>query len=270
MEATLIVHADDLGYSRAVNRAILRAHRCGVLNSCSFLVAAPAADHAATMVQSCRSLGVGVHLSLTTALVLGRDAVPRLTAAFPALLDVVQAWRSGTADHAILVPELERLERAVPGEEVEREFEAQVARFSTLVGRRPTHLDTHQHVHVRPLIRDALVRVAQRHALPVRQMNPALQHDLRHEGIPTTDVFVEAPTDGQHLGLRLTEFVETVSQHAHGVTEVLFHPGFRGRHANDAFDQVRPLHLRALLGGAAARWRHTGRIADYGAVSPYR
>ena len=42
----LIINADDFGYSSAVNRAVIQAHRCGVLTSASLMINESAADEA--------------------------------------------------------------------------------------------------------------------------------------------------------------------------------------------------------------------------------
>lgn len=60
----LIVNADDFGLSSSANRAILRAHREGILTSASLMVGAPAAAEAVAAARVIPSLGVGLHLTL--------------------------------------------------------------------------------------------------------------------------------------------------------------------------------------------------------------
>src|SRR5262245_32227903 len=67
----LIINGDDFGYSEAVNRAVIQAHREGVLTSCSLMVNERAARHAVELAKSNPNLAVGLHL----ALVLGRAAL---------------------------------------------------------------------------------------------------------------------------------------------------------------------------------------------------
>ena len=68
----LIVNADDFGRSRAINEAVIRAHREGILTSASLMVNEPAADEAVALARENPGLGVGLHL----ALVCGRSALP--------------------------------------------------------------------------------------------------------------------------------------------------------------------------------------------------
>jgi hypothetical protein len=268
MAARFIVHADDFGYSRAVNRAIVCAHRRGALNSCSLMVSAAAVRHAVEIARPFTRLGIGLHVSLTTTLVSPPHDIPVLARMFPALLDVVDAWQAGRAPHHALLSQLEQLEATVPVGELEHEFEAQVARFTRTVGRPPTHLDTHQHVHVRPFVRHALVGVARRHGLPIRQIDPAMRDDLRANGFTTTDHFAEAPTEGPCVDATIDDFVRQSIGHDRGIVEMLFHPGFHDRRqpTDLLFEAWRPLHLRGLLTLARHQRVPTAALVNYGAL----
>src|SRR5580700_2135827 len=68
----LIVNADDFGRSESINRAVLRAHREGILTSASLMVNEPSAGPAIQMARENPKLGVGLHL----ALVCGASALP--------------------------------------------------------------------------------------------------------------------------------------------------------------------------------------------------
>jgi hopanoid biosynthesis associated protein HpnK len=77
----LIVNADDFGRSHAINQAVIRAHREGILTSASLMINEPAADEAIALARQNPGLGVGLHL----ALVCGRSALP--PAAIPDLVN---------------------------------------------------------------------------------------------------------------------------------------------------------------------------------------
>jgi predicted glycoside hydrolase/deacetylase ChbG (UPF0249 family) len=64
----LIVNADDLGYTEAINRGILEAHERGIVTSTSLMVDRPAAEDGAARARGSR-LSVGLHAVL--------DDVPR-------------------------------------------------------------------------------------------------------------------------------------------------------------------------------------------------
>ena len=56
--AYLVVNADDLGYSRGINRGVFEAHERGIVTSASLMVRRPAAEEAATESRSHPELGV--------------------------------------------------------------------------------------------------------------------------------------------------------------------------------------------------------------------
>jgi hopanoid biosynthesis associated protein HpnK len=84
----LIVTADDFGRSQAINQAVIRAHREGILTSASLMVNEPAADEAAALARQNPGLGVGLHL----ALVCGRSALP--PSAIPNLVNTQSQFSS--------------------------------------------------------------------------------------------------------------------------------------------------------------------------------
>ena len=64
----------------------------------------------------------------------------------------------------------------VEPERCEGELERQLGRFRELVGRAPTHVDSHHHLHREPALRPVFEAFATRHGLPLRD------RDLPHEG----------------------------------------------------------------------------------------
>jgi predicted glycoside hydrolase/deacetylase ChbG (UPF0249 family) len=149
--ALLIVNADDFGLTPGVTRGIAVGHRDGVITSTSMLAVAPSFPLAAAMAASgdLDDLGIGVHLAA-----VGEDP-PLLSAKeVPSLVDrrgaFWQSWRQ-------FLPRVAagRIDR----EDLRREFTAQVERARS-VGVPLTHVDTHQHLHLWPLVRDVVIEVA--------------------------------------------------------------------------------------------------------------
>src|SRR5262249_38723920 len=68
----LVVTGDDFGASRSVNRAIIEAHRRGVLTHASLMVTGDAVDEAVRLARANPGLSVGIHLVLVD----GRSALP--------------------------------------------------------------------------------------------------------------------------------------------------------------------------------------------------
>ncbi|MGB8379738.1 MAG: ChbG/HpnK family deacetylase [Dermatophilaceae bacterium] len=145
----LVVTADDLGLTRGVNRAIMRAHREGIVTSTSLLGVGREFDHAVTLLRSHPALDVGAHLAI-----VGEDP-PLLTAAeVPTLLTrrgcFPRSYRTVVARSAA--------GRIDPGD-VRRELAAQLERIQA-TGLSVSHLDTHQHLHLWPSIGSVVAELA--------------------------------------------------------------------------------------------------------------
>ncbi len=144
----LIVNADDFGLTPGVTRGIVEGFREGVLTSTSMLAVAPSFELASSMLRSgdADGLGVGVHFA-----VVGEDP-PLLSAReVPTLVDRRgQFWLSWR----------EFLPRAAAGridpDDLRREFTAQLERIRS-IGVPLTHVDTHQHLHLWPLVQGVVL-----------------------------------------------------------------------------------------------------------------
>lgn len=157
MPRSLIVNADDFGLSEGVSRGIIKAHRRGILTSTSFMVNFPWAEEMAPLLEKTPELGVGIHLNLTTGTpVLPLDEVPTLVGP------------DGQFSKSLI-----HLFSRVDLAQVQCEWSAQVAKGIRLLGRRPTHLDTHRYLQSLPGFAEAMVAVARAHGVPaVRCLHP--------------------------------------------------------------------------------------------------
>ena len=126
----LIVDADDFGASAGVNRGILEAHARGIVTSASLLVQRAAARDAVQAARAYPALGLGLHFDLT-----GEAGPP---------FDLQDGARAQA--------------------ELERQFEA----FLRLVGRPPTHVDSHHHIIRHRAIAPLFFDFCARRGLPAR------------------------------------------------------------------------------------------------------
>ncbi|MDE1977678.1 MAG: ChbG/HpnK family deacetylase, partial [Elusimicrobia bacterium] len=60
----LIITADDFGADASVNRAVIKAHREGILTHASLMVDRPQAAEAVRLAKENPGLGVGLHVEL--------------------------------------------------------------------------------------------------------------------------------------------------------------------------------------------------------------
>jgi hopanoid biosynthesis associated protein HpnK len=144
----LIVNADDLGLTPAVNRGVVRAFQDGIVTSASLLVTGSAFEDAVALARQNPELDVGLHLALVEErAALGPDLLPTL-------VDETGRFPRTSAEF---------IRRAILGGidwlEVEREIAAQIALFQE-TGLRLSHLDSHQHLHMFPPVFQIVRRLA--------------------------------------------------------------------------------------------------------------
>jgi predicted glycoside hydrolase/deacetylase ChbG (UPF0249 family) len=205
----LIVNADDFGRARGINRGVLRAHRDGIVTAATLMVSAPASDDAARVARETPSLDVGVHLTLTYGRPLSDPAaIPSLVEQDGSFPRVPGAFLgTGRADR----------------EEALAEYRAQVARARTLLGRVPTHLDSHHWLHDEPGIEWAIATLAHETGMAVRPHDGRQRDRLRAAGVATVDHYRR---DFQHHGhVDLATLERILAELDDGVTELGCHPG---------------------------------------------
>src|SRR5207247_10951790 len=111
-----------------INRGIMEAHLHGILTSTSLLVKTEWAEEAAVLSSAAPDLSVGLHVDV----------------------------RSELREHA---PDSQRLRESLQG---------QFCRFEELMGRPPTHLESHHNDHRDPLALLHLLEFARQQELPLR------------------------------------------------------------------------------------------------------
>jgi chitin disaccharide deacetylase len=141
----LIVNADDFGASPGVNQAIVRAFRDGVLTSCSLMVGEDAFPEAVRMAKEASGLGVGLHLVA----VMGKSVLP--SREIPSLVDPEGHFSSDPVKAG-----LNYFFSTKARKELAREMRAQFERFLAS-GLRPSHVDSHLHLHFHPVMFDLAV-----------------------------------------------------------------------------------------------------------------
>jgi predicted glycoside hydrolase/deacetylase ChbG (UPF0249 family) len=186
----LIVNADDLGLAPAVNAGVFTAHERGIVTSTSLMVRQAAAPAAAAALAAHPRLGVGLHLDLS-----GRE------------------YGSGAE---------------LPLQPLEPECRAQVERFRELVGRDPTHIDSHKHVHESEPVAAVAETLAAEVGVPLRN------RQVRYEG----SFFGRQAISVGHL-------IALIEGLPRGWTEIGCHPA-AGPVPGSSYDGERVAELRAL------------------------
>ncbi len=143
----LVITADDLGFSAAVTRGILDAHRTGIVRSASLLVTYPGSAEAAALAACEGGLEVGLHLDLVGGLPAADPSAVR------SLIDRDGRFRPLGA----FVRRL--LTGRVRARDVATEVRAQARRARSL-GIAPLAWDSHRHVHLIPFVARVVGAVA--------------------------------------------------------------------------------------------------------------
>lgn len=244
---TLVVNADDFGFTRDVNSGIVDAHRNGILTATTLMATGDAFDDAIRLASDNPALDIGVHLQM----VQGRS--------------MSEPARDLPATVTQLIAELIQLRWNVYAE-----FCAQVE-FILAAGIRPTHLDTHKHTHLLPPVLDAVARVSQRYQIPWVRRPFDLDVDGRRAGMSTRLAAIGMKMMRWHFDEVLTghkarstdhfvgfvwtgiftaeDLVGLMTKLPEGSTELMCHPGHLGPDlaaARTRLKQSRVDELRAL------------------------
>ncbi len=150
MAGRLIVNADDFGLCEGVNRAVKRAHTEGILTSATIMVGMGGATGAVELARETPTLGVGVHLNLFDNVPISKDQRVKI------LLDANGRFGLSLGRLAI---------RSMFSKPVRQAIEIELAAQIQWVidnGIKPTHLDSHKHLHAFPFIYPVIVRLAER------------------------------------------------------------------------------------------------------------
>jgi predicted glycoside hydrolase/deacetylase ChbG (UPF0249 family) len=138
----LVLCADDFGLTEGVSRGVLRLAAAGRVSAVSCMVAGPRWNEDVALLRPLKPwCDIGLHLTLTDLVPLG--GMPKLTpeGTPPSLTRLARLALLGHLDRPEIADELDR----------------QLARFEAALGRPPDFIDGHRHVHVLPVVRDAVL-----------------------------------------------------------------------------------------------------------------
>ena len=172
----VIFNADDFGRSSEINRAVVLAHREGILTSASLMVTGDALEEAVALAQTAPTLAVGLHLVLSD----GRPASP--PEEVPHLLGGGERFPANPARVWI-----QYMFSVAARAEMAREVRAQFEGFAA-TGLSLDHVDAHQHIHMHPAVFNALLPLARQYGargvrLPRDDFGLAMRYDRRDPAV---------------------------------------------------------------------------------------
>ncbi len=216
----LIVHADDLGMTHAVNAASIQGLESGLVSSASMMVPCPWFPEIADYARNHRDADLGLHLTLTSERVYLRWGPVASKEKVPSLLDPAgyffHDWSAGTH---------------INPKEAELEIRAQIERAYAM-GVHPTHLDSHQYrlfASGKELF-EVVLRVAHEYQLPVFVArdwfaeHPYLESSLsRNDIVVDHTVTIEPTVPAEKWAEFYTNAIRSLEP---GVTEFVIHLGY--------------------------------------------
>jgi chitin disaccharide deacetylase len=236
----LIVNADDFGLTAGVNRAILELHLAGVLTSATLMAKASATNEAIEMARATPSLAVGCHVVLV-------DGLPVLPPSeVPTLIDPATGGFWPTLSAFLMRLFTGRIRPA----EIEAEAAAQME-FLQNSGVYLTHIDSHKHTHMFPVVLRPVLRAARNagiHAmrnpfepewavratprsswmrnaevLALRQLGPLFRRMIEKENVSTPDGTISVAGTGMLDTAAVRSLLEKLPP---GTWELVTHPGY--------------------------------------------
>ncbi|MHB9037994.1 MAG: carbohydrate deacetylase [Armatimonadota bacterium] len=233
---TLVVNADDFGLSEGINRGIESAFQQGILRSASIMPNGAAFDDAVHVAVRNPGLGVGIHLSLVDESCIAPpddlrglvDACGRFPASYTSFAKGYCLRRFGLR-------------------EVQLEVKAQIAKVLG-AGVMPTHIDSHQHVHLLPGIFDVVLAEARSTCIDTIRIPHSREvlspFDARPRAIQSRVLFALcriASAKARAAGMRFADHFWGLGTSGHmneanlmrvlrnlrpGTNEIMMHPGF--------------------------------------------
>jgi predicted glycoside hydrolase/deacetylase ChbG (UPF0249 family) len=258
---SLIVNADDFGFTRDVNQGIVEAHRDGILTATTLMATGAAFDDAVGLARESPSLDIGCHLVL-----VGSPGFPETV---PQLLLSIRKMRI----YDLLAAQVRKIVDA---------------------GIEPTHLDTHKHTHLLPAVLDAVARISEEFKIRwVRRpfdfpmeaggigwgkravssafgaMRGRFARVLASRGCLSTDHFAGFKITGDYDAVYLEKLIRELPE---GSTEFMCHPGRctdELRSQTTRLKESREAELRALTAPRvrAALERAGVRLTSYRELS---
>ena len=233
----VIISADDFGLSEAVNEAVEQAHRKGILEAASLMVAAPAAADAVRRARALPNLRVGLHL-----VVIEGPAVlaPREIAS---LVDADGQFPSDQLRLGVRYAFLPHIRRQLAAE-----IRAQFAAFAA-TGLALDHANAHKHMHLHPTVGRLMLDVGRDFGLPAIRI-PAeppevihrcgtrtgpgawalyrwttlLRRQARAAGVAINDHCFGLAWSGHMTADRVRRLMQVLPD---GISELYFHPAVR-------------------------------------------
>lgn len=223
----LILNADDFGLTKGVSQGIIKAMKEGIITSTTVMMNRPYAKKALLDAKNLGIKNIGIHLNLTG----GNPILPKNE-----VLTLVN--ENGSFNKKLDFSKLDF-------NEVEKEFSSQIEAFYHL-RMKPTHLDSHHHIHKDSPIREIVIELARKYDLAVRNIGGDFKSQLNNKRIYTCDYF---SCDFYAEGATKENLKKILNSYNEGTLEIMTHPGFmdEGLKSISSYQDFREKELEIFL-----------------------
>ena len=273
----LIVNADDFGLTSGVNRGIIEAHTHGIVTSSTLMACGAKFQEAVDMASRVPQLSVGCHVLLVDASPVlelqqvsslafvsnsspnsGRNSGPGFDTGFGHGFDSnsgTPKFRDSLATFACLA-----VARRLDEDEIEAEITAQIRKLQA-AGIQVSHLDSHKHTHMFPVVFRPMLRAAKKCGIRavrnpfeplflagarnwkrriqlgiLRSFQESFREALGAAGMMTPNGCVGILATG---GLTLQTFRQLIENLTEGTWEFVTHPGYNDAELNNIKTRLR-------------------------------
>ncbi|MCI5773916.1 MAG: chitin disaccharide deacetylase [Erysipelotrichaceae bacterium] len=196
-----IINADDFGISKGAVLGTIETHVNGVVRSTTAMMNMSYVEYALQEAKKYPDLGVGIHLVLTA----GKALLPKKTAY---LDDEGNFIHKGKYPNGY--PEMNE-------DDLYAEWKAQMVKFIKLAGKKPTHIDSHHHVHTEPQCIKVAKRLAAEYDLPMR-MKDENESTNGYEKVKFFSTFYDKNVS--------IEMIKKLCIENEGTIEIMAHPAY--------------------------------------------
>lgn len=200
----VIMNADDFGFSKGVNLAILEGFQMGIITSTSLMVNMPGFEHAIELMKQYPDLlHVGIHLVTTVE------------------YSLVKGLKTLTDENGHFYRDVKKVENA-DQDELDREYEAQMNKFLS-TGFKPDHIDFHVCQTPRQVI--SAMKLAKKYNLPMRAGDKDIESVLKQNGITYAPNHIPDFYDHAHVDTLLGLLQDSLDKKL-DIVEFALHPAY--------------------------------------------
>ncbi len=232
----IIINVDDFGMTEGINQAVFDLCDQGVVKSTTALVNSPYFKQGYEQSKNYPDLAIGIHLTID---------LFNAQLFHPSLCDDKHNFhRANTHD----------LTRALDSAVIYREWKAQIEKFISITGHKPSHIDSHHHAHV--INNDANIAVRKLGAeynLPIRD-NQNAKYQARVTG--------EFYNKGVTLETLKSE-INNLFADDYTYNEVMCHPAYVDQELIDcsSYNQMRAVEFELLSSNQFKQYLSDNQIA---------